>query len=66
VTRFLLHSTLLAATNPDHAAAWYDPGVIRELHGNEELALEAHTRAVGLRARATSRDAVHHLEQRMN
>jgi hypothetical protein len=58
--------TRLTQTNPEHAAAWYDLGVIRELQGSEELALDAYKRAVGLRDRATWRDAVHHLEQRMN
>lgn len=56
----------LTESKPDHAAAWYDLGVIRELQGNEELALDAYKRAVGLRDRATWRQAVHQLEQRMN
>ena len=41
--------TRLTQANPEDAAAWYDLGVIRELQGNEELALDAYRRAVGLR-----------------
>ena len=58
--------TRLTQAKADHAAAWYDLGVIRELQGNEELALEAYRRAVGLSDRASWREAVHQLEQRMN
>jgi hypothetical protein len=41
--------TRLSQANPEDAAAWYDLGFIRELQGNEELALDAYRRAVGLR-----------------
>ena len=56
----------LTESRPDHADAWYDLGVIRELQGNEDLALDAYKRAVGLSDRASWRQAVHQLEQRMN
>lgn len=58
--------TRLTQAKPDHAAAWYDLGVIRELQGNEELALEAYQRAVSLNDRSTWREAVRQLERRMN
>jgi tetratricopeptide (TPR) repeat protein len=56
----------LTQKDPDHAAAWYDLGVIRELSGDDERALEAYRRAAGLRGKSHYRQAVNHLERRMD
>ncbi|MBL8919569.1 MAG: hypothetical protein JNJ54_11950 [Myxococcaceae bacterium] len=58
--------TRLTQARPDDAAAWYDLGVIRELEGDDDAALQAYQTAAGLKGRSLYRQAVRHLESRMN
>lgn len=56
----------LTQARPDDAAAWYDLGVVRELEGDDDAALQAYKTAASLRNKSLYRQAVHHLESRMN
>lgn len=56
----------LTQRSPNDAAAWYDLGVMRELSGEDERALEAYRQAASLSGKALYRQAVQHLERRMN
>lgn len=58
--------TRLTQANGEHAAAWYNLGVVSELSGDEDRALAAYRTAQGLRNKSLYREAVHHLESRMN
>lgn len=58
--------TQLTTADPTHARAWYNLGVIRELSGDEERALDAYRTAYGLRGSSLYRAAVEQLERRLN
>lgn len=58
--------TKLTQTEPKNAAAWYDLGVVAELQGDEDRALSAYKTAHELRNTSLYRDAVRHLEARLN
>ncbi|MER2561026.1 MAG: hypothetical protein ABTQ32_09920 [Myxococcaceae bacterium] len=58
--------TKLTQAEPKNAAAWYDLGVVAELQGDEDRALSAYKTAHELRNASLYRDAVRHLEARLN
>lgn len=58
--------TRLTQTEPKNAAAWYDLGVVAELLGDEDRALTAYKTAHELRSASRYRDAVRHLEARLD